>query len=63
MKRYLLLISFFCAFAYNDLLAAPPSYVHTKNGPIVFTNTAFTGTHAVKLENISGNTIRVIAAL
>jgi alpha-D-xyloside xylohydrolase len=63
MKRSLLLLSCFCVFAFNDLLAAPPSYIQTKDGVIVFTDPAYTGTsNAVKLEVISENIIRVIAA-
>lgn len=63
MKRFLLLFSCFFAVAINDLLAAPPSYIQTKDGVIVFTDPAFTGTsNAVKLEVISDNIIRVIAA-
>ena len=63
MKLRLLLLSFLCAFAFNDLLAGPPSYIQTKDGIIVFTDPAFTGTsHAVKLEVVADNIIRVIAA-
>jgi alpha-D-xyloside xylohydrolase len=63
MKRSLLLLSCFCAFAFNDLLAAPPSYIQTKDGVIDFTDPAYTGTsHAVKIEVISDNIIRVTAA-
>jgi alpha-D-xyloside xylohydrolase len=44
-------------------LAAPPSYIQTKDGVIVFTDPLFTGTSkAVKLEVVSDNIIRVIAA-
>src|SRR5688572_14164718 len=63
MKRHLLLLSFLCAFAFNDLLAEPPSYIQTKDGVIVFTDPVFTGTsHAVKLEVVSDNIIRVTAS-
>jgi len=63
MKRFLLLLSCFCVFAFSDLLAAPPSYIQTKDGVIVFTDPAYTGTsNAVKLEVISDNIIRVIVA-
>jgi hypothetical protein len=63
MKRLLLLLSCCCAFAINDLLAAPPSYIQTKDGVIVFTDPAYTGTsNAVKPEVISDNIIRVTAA-
>ncbi len=62
MKRSLLLLGMLSAFAFNDLLAAPPSYIRTKDGVIVFTDPAFTGTsNAVKLEVISDNIIRVTA--
>ncbi|THU40131.1 DUF5110 domain-containing protein [Niastella caeni] len=62
MKRFLLFVSYLCGFAINDLLAAPPSYIKTKDGVVVFTDPAFTGTsNAVKLEVISDNIIRVIA--
>ncbi|WP_205513609.1 TIM-barrel domain-containing protein [Longitalea arenae] len=63
MKRYLLLVSYLFVFAINDVLAAPPSYIETKDGVLVFTDPAFTGTsNAVKLEVVSDNIIRVIAA-
>ncbi|MEO7047149.1 MAG: hypothetical protein ABI091_17735, partial [Ferruginibacter sp.] len=63
MKRFLLLLSCFCAFVINDLLAAPPSYIQTRDGVIVFTDPVFSGTSkAVKLEVVSDNIIRVIAA-
>jgi alpha-D-xyloside xylohydrolase len=63
MKRSLLLLSMLSAFAFNAVLAAPPSYIQTKDGVIVFTDPAFTGTsNAVKLEVISDNIIRVIVA-
>ena len=62
MKRSLLLLSMLSAFAFNDLLAAPPSFIQTKDGVIVFTDPAFTGTsNAVKPEVISENIIRVTA--
>jgi alpha-D-xyloside xylohydrolase len=63
MKRPLLLLGMLSAFAFNDLLAEPPSYIQTKDGVIVFTDPVFTGTsNAVKLEVISDNIIRVTAA-
>lgn len=44
-------------------MAEPPSYVKTKDGIIVFTDPALTGTsHAIKLEVVADNIIRVIAA-
>jgi alpha-D-xyloside xylohydrolase len=63
MKRSLLLLGILSAFAFNDLLAAPPSYIQTKDGVIVFTDPGFTGSSkAVKLEVVSDNIIRVTAA-
>lgn len=54
MKRPLLLLCIHSAFAFNDLLAAPPSYIQTKDGVIVFTDPSFTGSSkAVKLEVVS----------
>jgi alpha-D-xyloside xylohydrolase len=44
-------------------LAEPPSYIQTKDGIIVFTDPVFTGiSNAVKLQVVSDNIIRVIAA-
>ena len=63
MRLRLLLFSLVCASTFNVLLAEPPSYIQTKDGIIVFTDPAFTGaSSAVKLEVISDNIIRVIAA-
>ena len=63
MKKSLLLLGMLSAFAFNDLLAAPPSYIQTKDGVIVFTDPAYTGTsNAVKPEVISHNIIRVTEA-
>jgi alpha-D-xyloside xylohydrolase len=63
MKLRLLLLSFLCSSVFNALLAEPPSYIQTKDGVIVFTDPLFTGTsNAVKLEVITDNIIRVIAA-
>ena len=63
MKLRLLLLSFLFSSVFNVLLAEPPSYIQTKDGVIVFTDPAFTGTsNAVKLEVVSDNIIRVIAA-
>ena len=62
MKLRLLLLNFLFFAFINAVLAAPPSYIQTKDGVIVFTDPAFTGTsNAVKLEVISDNIIRVIA--
>jgi alpha-D-xyloside xylohydrolase len=59
----LLLICLLFSSAFNDVLAEPPSYIQTKDGIIVFTDPIYTGTtQAVKLEVISDNVIRVIAA-
>jgi alpha-D-xyloside xylohydrolase len=61
MKMQLLLI-LLCS-SVNVLMAAPPSYIQTKDGIIVFTDPTFTGTsNIVKLEVVADNIIRVIAA-
>ncbi|MEP6556668.1 MAG: TIM-barrel domain-containing protein, partial [Ferruginibacter sp.] len=63
MKLRLHLLTFFCFLFVNVVLAVPPSYIQTKDGVIVFTDPLFTGTSkAVKLEVVSDNIIRVIAA-
>ncbi|MGZ3900786.1 MAG: alpha-xylosidase, partial [Bacteroidia bacterium] len=63
MKIRLLLLNFLCFSVFNVSLAEPPSYIQTEDGVIVFTDPVFTGTsNAVKLEVISDNIIRVIAA-
>ena len=63
MKLRLLLLSFLFSSVFNVLLAEKPAYIQTRDGVIVFTDPAFTGTsHAVKLEVVSDNIIRVIAA-
>jgi alpha-D-xyloside xylohydrolase len=63
MKLRLLLLNFLCFSVFTVLSAEPPSYVKTENGVIVFTDPIFSGTsNAVKLEVISDNIIRVIAA-
>jgi alpha-D-xyloside xylohydrolase len=63
MKSRLLLFSLLTSSIFNISLADPPSYIQTKDGIIVFTDPVFTGTsNAVKLEVISDNIIRVIAA-
>lgn len=57
-----LLLALLCS-SVHVLPAAPPSYIQTKDGIIVFTDPAFTGTtNAVKLEVVADNIIRVIAA-
>ena len=63
MKLRLLLISLLFSSVFNVLLAEPPCYIQTKVGVIVFTDPVFTGTsHAVKLEVVSDNIIRVTAS-
>ena len=63
MKIRLLLLNLFSVLWANVLLAESPSYIQTKDGVIVFTDSVFTGTsHAVKLEVVSDNIIRVIAS-
>lgn len=60
MKRNLLLLSCCCAFTFYDVLSASPSCLPTKDGVIVFTNPACTGTsNTVTLEMISDNIISV----
>src|SRR5437762_12974639 len=62
MKKQLLLFSILWISSFNVLLAKPPSYIQTKNGVIVYTDPAFTGTsNAIKLEVVADNIIRVIA--
>jgi len=63
MKIRLLLLNILSGAVFNVILAAPPSYIETKNGVIIFTDPAFTGTaNAVKLEVVSDNIIRVSVA-
>src|SRR5664279_3651262 len=63
MKIRLLLLNFLCFSVFNVLIAEPPFYIQTEDGVIVFTDPIFTGiSNAVKLEVISDNIIRVIAA-
>lgn len=63
MKKELLLLVLFFYSAVNVILAGTPSYIQTKDGVIVFTDSVYTGTsHAVKLEVLSDNIIRVIAS-
>ncbi|AXY74084.1 DUF5110 domain-containing protein [Paraflavitalea soli] len=63
MKLRLLLFSLLCSSLLNILQAAPPSYITTPDGIIVFTDPLVTGvSNAVKLEVITDNIIRVIAA-
>jgi alpha-D-xyloside xylohydrolase len=63
MRLQLLFLTLLCSSAFNALLADSPSYIETKDGVIVFTDPAFTGTsNAVKLQVISDHIVRVIAA-
>lgn len=63
MKFLLLLLGVTCASCFNVLLAGSPPYIETKDGIIVFTDPMYTGTsQAVKLEVVSDDIIRVIAA-
>lgn len=63
MKPPLFLLAILCVSTFNVLLAEPPSFIQTKDGVIVFTDPAFTGTtNAVKLEVMTDNIIRVIAS-
>ncbi|MEO8853086.1 MAG: alpha-xylosidase, partial [Ginsengibacter sp.] len=60
MNKKLLLLTILCILSFAGLLAQSPSYIKTDNGIIVFTDAAFTGTsHAVKLEVVSDDIIRV----
>ena len=63
MRMRFLLLNLLCFSIVNAVLAEPPSYIQTKDGVIVFTDPVFTGvSNAVKLEVVSDNIIRVIAA-
>lgn len=63
MKLRLLLFSLLTLGLMNDLLAKPPVYLKLPDGVLLFTDSLFTGApHAVKLEVIADNIIRVIAA-
>ena len=63
MKKRLLLLSILCGCVFNVILAEPPSYIKTEDGIIVFTDPTVTGiSHAIKLEVIADNIIRVLAA-
>lgn len=63
MKLRLLLLSLLTFTLFNNLLAAPPAYIKLPDGVIVFTDSLLTGaTNAVKLEVVSDDIIRVIAA-
>ncbi|HTH30802.1 MAG TPA: hypothetical protein VL946_05590, partial [Lacibacter sp.] len=63
MKIRLLLLSVVCLSFFSAILAGTPSYIKTKDGVIVFTDSSYTGTtHAVKLEVVSDHIIRVIVS-
>jgi alpha-D-xyloside xylohydrolase len=63
MKVRLLLFGFLVASVLNISWEAPPTYIQTKDGILVFTDPAYTGiSTAVKLEVVSDNIIRVLAA-
>jgi alpha-D-xyloside xylohydrolase len=63
MKLRFLLFSLLNIAFFNALMAAPPAYITTPDGVIIFTDPLVTGTsNAVKLEVVSDNIIRVIAA-
>lgn len=63
MKLRLLLFCVLTSSLLNVVLAEPPSYIATPDGVMVFTDPRVTGTSsAVKLEVITDNIIRVIAA-
>jgi alpha-D-xyloside xylohydrolase len=63
MKLRLLLFGFLFFAFINAVLAAPQSYIQTKDGVIVFTDPRFTdSSKAVKPEGVSDNIIRVTAA-
>src|SRR5687768_14944844 len=63
MKLRLLLLSLLVAAVNNAFSAENPSYITTPDGVIIYTDPLVTGTpNAVKLEVVSDNIIRVIAA-
>jgi alpha-D-xyloside xylohydrolase len=63
MKLRLLLLIFLCLSFSNAVLAVPSSCIQTKDGVIIFTDPTYTGTsHAVKLEVVADNILRVLAA-
>lgn len=60
MKLRLLLLGFFCV---NLCLGREPIYTQTKDGVIVYTDSLYTGvSNAIKLEVITDDIVRVIAA-
>ncbi|MCM5527585.1 TIM-barrel domain-containing protein [Parasegetibacter sp. NRK P23] len=63
MKLRLLFTTLFLTGCLHAVLSAPPSFIKTETGVIVFTDPMFTGTsNAVKLEVIADHIIRVTAA-
>ncbi|HEY8956277.1 TIM-barrel domain-containing protein [Chitinophaga sp.] len=63
MNLRLLLLGMLTFVLINKLKAIPPSYITFPNGVMIFTDSLNTGSsHAVKLEVIADNIIRVIAA-
>ncbi|HEV8285144.1 MAG TPA: TIM-barrel domain-containing protein [Chitinophagaceae bacterium] len=63
MRLRLLLCGFLCSSLYNVLWADSPAYITTPDGVIIFTDPSVTGApNAIKLEVVSDNIIRVIAA-
>lgn len=63
MKLRLLLLNLFCISFFSAIVAGVPSYIQTKDGVIVYTDPSFTGVaHAVKLEVISDQIIRVVVS-
>ena len=63
MNLRLLLFGLLTLGLINDLQAKPPAYITLPDGVLLFTDSLFTGSpHAVKLEVIADNIIRVIAA-
>jgi alpha-D-xyloside xylohydrolase len=63
MKLRLLLFGLLNIVFVNALLAAPPAYITTPDGVIIFTDPQVTGSsNAIKLEVITDYIIRVIAA-
>lgn len=63
MKIRALLFTALVAFAFKTFKVESPSYTKTSDGIIVYTDSAYTGiSHAIKLEVISDDIIRVIEA-
>jgi alpha-D-xyloside xylohydrolase len=63
MKLRILLFGLFSVIVVNALMAEPPAYKTTPTGVIIYTDPLVTGiSNAIKLEVITNNIIRVIAA-